>query len=218
MPLSATGATSNVAGIGNTAVGHAALFFNDGGTSNTAFGHGALYFNVGHANVAVGVSALESTNVLQRRGGTECAQTQPASSTSRWVRLQTPHADRDPPVLIRVVSEDATIIGLPPTGTAPSSWYPAASRPAATTPSTSLSTARAAGTVSSSRMVKDEIADMADASDVLMKLHPAAMFAERAGPVQWGSSRRKSRKLHLRGRPRRHYRDRVLPAPAADAE
>ena len=189
---------SNVAGIGNTAVGHAALFFNDGGTSNTAFGHGALYFNVmGDANVAVGVSALESTTgsfntavgpsalKLNTTGQLNVAVGASAGSTlttgSNNIYLS--H--------VGVVSEDATIrIGSPLIQTRA---FVAGIRGVTTGSNNAVNvvidSAGQLGTVSSSRMVKDDIADMADASDVLMKLHPVTFryrAHERDGPVQYG--------------------------------
>ena len=175
--------TSNTTAIGSTAVGYFALLRNTGGgnvgvgyealveqgsgTSNTAIGTGALRsLTAGNTNTAVGWNAgsaltTGSDNVYLASTG--------AATDSRTIRL-----GRSP------THTRAFIAGVRGVTTGVADAVPVV-----------IDSAGQLGTVSSSRRVKEDIADMADASSALLQLRPvtfryARPFEGGVKPVQFG--------------------------------
>jgi hypothetical protein len=139
---------SNTTGDGNTASGAGALFFNTSGSSNTASGTGALQNNTtGSNNIAIGVLAgvsLTTTNDNIDIGNVGVA------GDANTIRIGT------------ALTQTATFIaGIRGVTTANANAV-----------AVLVDSAGQLGTVSSSRRVKDDIADMGGASHALMKLRP----------------------------------------------
>ena len=154
---------SNVTGYSNTASGAVALYSNSAGGENTAVGSSALYNNIGSGNLALG--AYAGLNLTTGSNNIHLAHTGIAGE-SATIRIGSGFQTR------------AFIAGIRGVTTVNNNAVTVV-----------IDSAGQLGTVSSSRMVKDDIADMADASDVLMKLHPVTFrykAHEGAGPVQYG--------------------------------
>jgi len=143
---------SNTTGTGNTVAGFNALFHNTSGNNNTAMGPNALLNSFsGSNNIAIGNSAGLNLGVGQTAG------------------------DNNIDIGNAAVTGESGIIrvGTSPTHTAA---FIAGIRGATTINNDAVAvmidSAGQLGTVSSSRRVKDDIADMGEASGALMKLRP----------------------------------------------
>ena len=138
---------NNTTGGNNTASGYRALFSNTGGGTNTASGRDALYSNTsGNSNIAVGYLAGEN---LTTGDNNIVIGHQGVAGNSSTIRIGTPGT--------QLTAFIAGIRGVT-TGTAAIPVL--------------IGTDGQLGTTSSSRRVKDDIADMGEASNTLMKLRP----------------------------------------------
>jgi len=158
-----TGALQNTAaGMGNVAVGGRALEFNLGGRHNTALGTSTLNFNTGDYNIALGYQA----GFFMRRGNNNILIGNPGNTNANGM----------------------IVIGLPATHTA--TFIAGINGTTTGQPGVPVlvDANGQLGTVSSSRSVKEDIADMGDASALLMKLRPVTFrYKERPGwPLQYG--------------------------------
>ncbi|MFO1303333.1 MAG: tail fiber domain-containing protein [Burkholderiales bacterium] len=174
-------AFSNTTGNGNVAVGGSALSDNQVSSGNTAVGNQALVHTTSDANTAIGSGALASNT----SGSNNVAVGQGAggSLTSGSFNIHIAHVGN--------VGEAQTLrIGT--TGNQTRAFI-AGIRGITTGQNNAVNVVIDSngqlGTLSSSREVKDDIADMGEASDVLMKLHPVTFrykTHQGAGPVQYG--------------------------------
>jgi hypothetical protein len=159
----------NTTGISNTAHGASALQRNTDGFSNTASGASALASNItGVNNTAIGANAL--TNNATGSGNIAVG----ASAGTEWTTGSGNIAIGS----AGVMGESSTIrIGTFPLHTRA---FVAGIRGVTTANANAISvmvdSAGQLGTVSSSRRVKDDIADMGDASSVLMQLRPVSFY------------------------------------------
>ena len=149
----------------NTAVGQDALAANVSGTSNTAIGATALSINsTGSNNIAIGQNAGSNLTT----GSNNIAIGNPGNAgEAQTIRLGTPFGQIKTFIAgirnITTGQNNAIAVVVDSNGQL--------------------------GTVSSSRNAKDDIADMGDVSDLLMKLHPVTFrykTHEGAGPVHYG--------------------------------
>lgn len=162
----------NTTGSNNTAIGLAALDVNATGYSNTAIGELALGNNVnGSNNIAIG--AFAANNVLSNNG----------ASNADNIHIGSAGAAND----------NATIrIGVPGTQI---SFFAAGIRGITTGNNDAIpimiDSAGQLGTISSSRRFKEDIDDMGEASQDLLRLRPVTFrykkpFADGSKPIQYG--------------------------------
>ena len=139
---------SNTTGNLNNALGESALYNNTTGSSNIAIGQGALYNNtVGNGNIAIGNNAGYS---LMTGSSNITIGTDGVASESNTIRMGS------------VSTQTATFIaGIRGVTTG-----------FADAVNVMVDSAGQLGTVSSSRRVKDDIADMGETSGALMQLRP----------------------------------------------
>jgi hypothetical protein len=181
--------SSNTTGGGNTATGYWALVYNTTGQYNTANGSGALYGNsTGSNNTAVGYEALYGSYA----GGDNIAigflaATNVLGDNSHNIHIGSEGASGDNSV-IRIGGN--TALGDPVTQTAfyASGIGNATVNGAAVLVNTSTGQL---GIASSSRRFKEDIHDMGDATDGLMRLRPVTFrykqpFDDGAKPMQYG--------------------------------
>lgn len=157
---------SNTIGSQNTAAGYEALYSNTAGNSNTATGFNALYLTTGTNNVAIGYQAgyfvsAGNNNIHIGHAGTS--------------------------------SDNATIrIGTPGTQYA---FFAAGIRGVTTgsddTMPVYIDVNGQLGTISSSQRYKDDIQDMGDATQGLLRLRPVTFrykqsFGDGSKPIQYG--------------------------------
>jgi hypothetical protein len=167
---------------GNTAIGVGTLANNTTGTGNTATGQGALASNTtGHNNIAIGY--LAASNVT---GGNNIHVGNTGSaSDSGTIRIGSS------------TSFDCDLFGFGPHGPCgpQTSFFAAGIRDTTTANNDALpvliDSAGQLGTVSSSRRFKEDIQDMGDASNGLMRLRPVTFryqkpFADGSKPIQYG--------------------------------
>ena len=142
---------------GNTAMGDSALVANASGVNNTAVGQLALYQNTtGNGNIAIGEGA--GKNLTTGHRNIEIAHPGVAGE-SFTIRIGEP-----------VYSSHTYIAGIRGIGTA---------NPDAV--AVVIDSAGQLGTLNSSRHVKDDIADMGDASTLLKKLRPVTFHYKPPG-------------------------------------
>jgi len=156
---------SNTTGGYNTASGAFALFSNTTGIQNTASGVSALFSNTtGSNNTASGVSALESNTT----GGSNIALGTRAGSS-----LTTGSSNID--IGNTGIAGESSTIRIGTAGTHAAAFI-AGIRGVTTANANAVAvvidSAGQLGTASSSRRVKDDIADMGEASRTLMKMRP----------------------------------------------
>jgi hypothetical protein len=167
---------SNTMGGGNTAIGESALFSNTSGIANTATGDGALWSNTtGNNNIAIGYQA--AINVT---GGNNIHIGNTGSASDSGT--------------IRIGSSTSVDCGFGPCG--PQTSFFAAGIRGTTTANNDpvpvlIDSAGQLGTVSSSRRFKEDIQDMGDATNGLMRLRPVTFryqkpFADGSKPIQYG--------------------------------
>jgi hypothetical protein len=136
---------SNKTGFHNTASGRNALFNNTTGFDNTASGGGALFRNtIGSGNIAIGVAAGSS---LTTGNNNIAIDNFGVAGESNTIRIGDTHTRTFIAGIRGVTTATAAIPVL-------------------------VGTDGQLGTASSSRRVKDDIADMGKASNVLMRLRP----------------------------------------------
>jgi hypothetical protein len=135
----------NAGGSNNTATGAFALQMNTGGANNTAYGDGALQFNTGgNANIAIGTAA---GSIYTTESSNICIGNSGVASDFGAIRIGS----------VQTKAFIAGVHGVTTGGTA---------IPVLIDGSGQL------GTVSSSARFKDEIQDMGEASEGLLKLRP----------------------------------------------
>ncbi|HEX9626636.1 MAG TPA: tail fiber domain-containing protein [Acidiferrobacterales bacterium] len=169
---------NNTTGVGNTANGAVALSQNTFGTDNTAIGHYALYANNGGSNTAIGRSAL----AFNTSGGANTASgylalvnnTTGSSNTALGFRAGYNFTTGNNNIAIdnEGVAGESNTIRI---GDIQTRAFIAGIRGVTTATAAIpvyVGTDGQLGTVSSSRRVKDNIADMGKASEVLMQLRP----------------------------------------------
>ncbi len=144
----------NSSGTANTATGAFALQMNSGGANNTAFGDGALQFNTGgNANIAIGTAA---GSVYTTESSNICIGNSGVASDFGAIRIGS----------VQTKAFIAGVHGVTTGGTA---------IPVLIDGNGQL------GTVSSSARFKDEIEDMGEATEGLLKLRPVT-FRYKAQP------------------------------------
>jgi hypothetical protein len=152
----------NTTGVGNTALGRNALFSNTAASGNTAVGVGALQSSTGPSNTAVGQLALNNMTTGSRNIAVGAAAG--ALITTGSNNIDIGHAGD---------ANDSDTLRI---GTAQSRAFMAGIRGVTTANANAVAvvvdSAGQLGTLSSSRTVKDEIADMDEASSVLLRLRP----------------------------------------------
>jgi len=184
---------SNTTGNGNVAFGERALRFNTSGSTNLAIGNNALLNNIASDNVAIGDAALNlvttgSQNVAVGWGALFAAtgNTNTALGYNAGVNIQSGNGNVDIGNPGNGADDGVMRIGSGQAKTYISGIHGIA------TDNPALAVFVAAdgqlGTVSSSRSVKEDIADMGSASDLLMKLRPVTFhYKNRPGwPLQYG--------------------------------
>jgi hypothetical protein len=171
----------NDGGFGNAGLGSEALHENANGNFNVAVGYQAMYGTIGGSNTALGAMALSSNTSGQSNLALGAFAGSGLTTGSFNIHLSNAGA----------AGEGATIrIGAPGDQTRA---FVAGIRGVTTANNNAINvvidSAGQLGTLSSSRAVKDDIADMGDASDVLMKLHPVTFRYKLhygAGSIQYG--------------------------------
>src|SRR6266480_3710594 len=160
---------SNSEGILNTASGYLALLNNTTGIRNTAGGASALQFNTtGESNTAMGAYALNfnTTGSFNIAIGNRAGYNLTAGNNNIAIGNEALGAESD---TIRIGTAGnqtrAFIAGIRGVTTGIVDAVPVM-----------VDSAGQLGTVSSSRRVKDDIADMAEASSALMKLRPVTFY------------------------------------------
>ena len=155
--------TNITGGLDNVAMGLNALANNSSANSNTGLGVSALFnTTTGGANVAVGTFALENlisgTNNIAI--GYAAGQSIGSSGSSNILIGHNGTAESNT-IRIGVVQTRAFIAGIRGVSTGVGNAIPVV-----------IDSSGQLGTVSSSQRVKDDIADMGEASNTLMKLRP----------------------------------------------
>jgi len=156
--------TRNTTGLLNTAVGVQALAFNTAATANTALGANALYMKAGAGdlNTAIGTGALSYLNSGSRNialgpfagGGLR-------SGDDNIYVGGLVNSDESDTIRIGTSQTRTFVAGIRGVTTANLNAVPVV-----------IDSQGQLGTVSSSRRYKDDIADMGDASSLLMRLRP----------------------------------------------
>jgi hypothetical protein len=176
-------ALSTNAGSANTAVGVVALWWNTTGTSNAALGNAAARFNdTGSYNTALGVESLFSNNI---------------GSSNIAIGFQSGYyltANNNVDVANMGQAGDSGVVRIGTSGTQ-TSFFAAGIRGVTTGSNDAvpvmIDSNGQLGTVSSSRRFKEDIQDMGDVSQGLMRLRPvtfryAKAFADGSKPMQYG--------------------------------
>jgi hypothetical protein len=156
----------NYAGSDNTAIGFNSLFGNLRGSENTALGETALFVSTGNNNTGVGYNA--GYNVTNGSNNIEIGN-QGTASDSGAIRIGTAGTQTS-----------AFIAGIYGTATSVNNAVPVL-----------IDSNGNLGTISSSRRYKEDIQDMGDASNGLMRLRPVTFrykkpFADGSQPMQYG--------------------------------
>lgn len=161
----------NTSGQNNTAIGSSALALNTTGQGNTALGGGALFSNVtGFNNTAIGYNAgyniTNSNNIdIGHLGSNTDSGTIRIGCTSNCLN----NANQTSAYIAGIYGSMTGLAGVPVV----------------------VDSNGQLGTVSSSRRYKDNIQDMGDASDGLMKLRPVTFrykkaYEDGSKPLQFG--------------------------------
>ena len=149
-------------GLDNVAMGLNALANNTSANSNTALGVSAMFAtNTGGANVAIGTFALENNTSGTNNIAIGFAAGQSISSGSGNIVIGNPGTAESITIRIGALQTRAFIAGIRSVTTVNANGIPVL-----------IDSAGQLGTVNSSQRVKDDIADMSEASSTLMKLRP----------------------------------------------
>jgi len=165
---------ANLNGRDNTASGYGALSFNNSGNSNTAVGSGSLLSNTsGFNNTSIGYNALTHNMTGANNiaiGAVSAVNLTGANSNNIEIGSSG-------------VSTDSGVIRIG-NSVAQNAFFVAAVRGVTTGQADAVNvmidSTGQLGTVSSSRRFKEDIADMGDASDGLMKLRPVVFHYKQA--------------------------------------
>jgi len=171
----------NTSGDANTAMGDDALFVNTTGTNNTAAGASALYNNTtGAFNAAVGYAPLSNLTT----GGWNIAigslAGENVTTGSNNIEIGNEGS-----------SSDSGLILIGTQGTQNATYIAGISGVNVSGAQVVVSSSGQLGVASSSRRYKEDIRDMADASDGLMKLRPVTFrynqaFPDGSKPLEYG--------------------------------
>jgi len=176
----ATGVTaleSNTTGGLNTATGTEALFNNTTGGANTATGFGALEFNtIGGSNTAIGVEALQSTTGSGNIGVGITAGVNLTTGSNNICIGNTGVAGESGTIRIGTAQTATFVAGVNGVTTG------------GTGTPVLIDASGQLGTISSSARFKDEIQDMGEATEALLKLRPVRFRykAQPEGRTQFG--------------------------------
>lgn len=172
---------SNTGGFNNTAIGYEALILNTTGADNTAIGSEALLVNTtGTSNTATGAYALYNNTSGSNNIAVGCQAGQNITTTSNNIPIGNLGVSTDS-ATIRIGCKDSNTCAsgeLPQTSTYIAGIYGSATG-LANVPVVVDSNGNL-GTMSSSRRFKQDIRDMADSSDGLMKLRPVTFRYKKA--------------------------------------
>jgi hypothetical protein len=138
---------SNVSGGGNTAAGRLALFSNESGNANTAVGAGALSNTTGSNNIGIGLEAGEN---LTTGNDNICIGTSGVAGEAGTIRIGS--GGKQTATFIAGISGAASPGGVAVFVTATGKL----------------------GTVTSSRRFKEDVREIGEESDALMRLRPVA--------------------------------------------
>lgn len=193
--------TSNVSGSSNTALGAGAMYYNVNGYSNTAIGNYALNSNTAYQNTAVGVNALIGNTAgfnntalgLDALGNNTTGDYNIAIGFQAAFGVSGSNTDN---IHIGSVgaSSDNAVIRIGTQGTQGAFYaagiYGASSGSSGAIPVLVDSSGQLV-TVSSSRRFKEDIHDMGEASEDLMRLRPVTFrykkpLADGSQPIQYG--------------------------------
>jgi len=175
----------NQSGIENVAVGESALFLNSTGNNNVAVGYGALINNAnGNNNTAVGSGALvggqNTTGSFNTALGYNAGSALVTGSNNIYIANN--GGDETGVTRIGTAGTQTTtfIAGIRGVTTGSSNAVPVV-----------IDANGQLGTISSSRRFKEDIQDMGDASNGLMRLRPVTFryqqpFDDGSKPVQYG--------------------------------
>ena len=177
---------SNTTGVFNTASGEAALFNNTTGSSNTASGVAALYSNTtGTQNTAAGQGALRmnTTGGNNTASGFQALFSATTGSNNIAIGYQAGYAVTTGSYNIEIgtagfASDNRTLrigSGDPTTGTQVTAIAGINGATVTGVP-IYITSGSQLGIASSSRRVKDQIADMGEASSALMRLRPVTFY------------------------------------------
>jgi hypothetical protein len=204
--------SSNTTGTDNAAVGSMALASNTTGGENTAMGASALQYNTGDGNTAIGTYALQSNttgnfnttigsqSLFENTTGSNNiavgfdAAIQVSAGNNNNIHIGSFGSPGDSGTIRIGTGEAAGVAfgGLPYFQT---SFFASGIRGVTTGNNNAvpvmIDSAGQLGTVSSSRRFKEDIHDMADASDGLMRLRPVTFrykhpFDDGSKPLQYG--------------------------------
>ena len=157
----------NQNGTGNTATGVSALFANVSGGNNAAFGTDALHFSTGNNNTAVGSNALFNSTGNNNIGVGQSAGSA-LTTGSNNINIGNVGAGADANTIR--IGTSGTHLAIAIAGIRGVTTATGSAIPVLVDPNGQL------GTASSSRTVKDNIADMGDTSAALMKLRPVTFY------------------------------------------
>jgi hypothetical protein len=193
---------SNTGGHENTASGFRALFSNVTGTGNTATGSNALAKNTGHTNTAIGINALEDNTIGANNtaSGAQALTLNTTGSNNVAVGHQAGlNADTGSNNIylgagVLGVAGESNTIYLGKVGTQTTTFIAGvrgATTGVADAVPVMIDSNGELGTISSSRRYKEDIHDMATASERLLQLRPVTFrytqpFAGGAKPLQYG--------------------------------
>ena len=188
--------SSNTTGFNNTATGNNALVTNDMGSHNTASGSGALFDNTtGTHNTATGSGALLS-NVLGS-GNTASGAGALGSTTGEsnigignFAGFNLTTGSNDICIANSGVAGESSVIRIGTVGTETATFVAGINATGVTGVPVLVSSSGQLGVASSSRCVKEEIREIAEESDGLMRLRPVAFRykpeIDPAGLAQYG--------------------------------
>jgi Chaperone of endosialidase len=190
---------TNTSGLGNTAIGTSALYFNNGG-NNTAVGSSALQSNTsGVSNTAVGSSSMPfaTTGSYNTSLGDSSLWQNSTGSSNIAIGYQSGfyiNGSNNVDIASYGTATDNGVIRIGVDGTQ-TSFFAAGIRGVTTGLNDAVpvmvDSNGQLGTVSSSRRFKEDIQDMGEASEGLMRLRPVTFryqkpFADGSKPTQYG--------------------------------
>jgi hypothetical protein len=155
---------SNTTGSLNSAFGLHVLFSNTTGSNNAAFGDGALFMNTGGQNSAFGGNALQNLGAGSSNTAVGAGAGGNLLAGNGNIYIGNAGVNSESNIIRIGASQTATFV-------AGISGATSASGVAVLVNGSGL-----LGTTTSSRRFKDDIADMAGESDLLMKLRPVAFY------------------------------------------
>jgi hypothetical protein len=188
--------SSNTTGFNNTATGNNALVTNDAGSHNTASGSGALFGNTtGTHNTATGSGALLSNvlgsgNTASGAGALGSATGESNIGIGNFAGSNLTTGSNDICIGNSGVAGESSVIRIGTVGTQTATFVAGINATGVTGVPVLVSSSGQLGVASSSRCVKEEIREIAQESDGLMRLRPVAFRykpeIDPAGHAQYG--------------------------------